>query len=321
MELHVIIDNLPADDMPQLHSEHGLCLHFAIDGKNYLVDTGASGKALENMDMLYHNGTGVSQAEDIGAVFISHGHNDHTGGVRKFIERNPAAPIYLHSSIRGNYFFSSRPKNGVREARSIGMEQALFAEYEDRFREIEGPTCITDRITLIPITCTKEYATPMGNEFLYKNDFPDNFSHETAILVEHTPGEYTVISPCTHNGILNVLECCREYIVRAVDLHQNGHFPAQVNVEPGAATGMRLSGRVEIKYFVGGLHYVDYLQGCGENKEAAQIIGTAHKLKELYPALKVFSGHCTCSAAGELMQGILGENYSTFCTGATISCI
>ena len=175
------------------------------------------------------------------------------------------------------------------------MEQALFAEYEERFREIEGATRITEKIALIPITGSKGFATPMGNEFLFKNDLPDNFSHEVAILVEHTPGEYTIISPCTHNGILNVLECCREH--------------------------PDLSGRGKIKYFVGGLHYVDYLQGCGENKEAAQIIGTAHKLKELYPALKVFSGHCTCSAAGELMQSVLGENYSTFCTGTTISCI
>lgn len=295
MELHVIIDNLPSGKMPQLHSEHGLCLQFSIDGQNFLVDSGASGKALENMDMLHSNGTAVPQPEDIDAVFISHGHNDHTGGLRKFIERNPAAPIYLHNSVRGNYFFSCRPKNGIREARSIGMEQALFAEYEERFREIEGATRITEKIALIPITGSKGFATPMGNEFLFKNDLPDNFSHEVAILVEYTPGEYTVISPCTHNGILNVLECCREH--------------------------PDLSGRGKIKYFVGGLHYVDYLQGCGENKEAAQIIGTAHKLKELYPALKVFSGHCTCSAAGELMQSVLGENYSTFCTGATISCI
>ena len=224
MELHVIIDNLPSGKMPQLHSEHGLCLQFSIDGQNYLVDSGASGKALENMDMLLSNGTAVPQPEDIDAVFISHGHNDHTGGLRKFIGRNTAAPIYLHNSVRGNYFFSCRPKNGIREARSIGMEQALFAEYEERFRELEGATRITEKIALIPITGSKGFATPMGNEFLFKNDLPDNFSHEVAILVEHTPGEYTVISPCTHNGILNVLECCREH--------------------------PDLSGKGEIKYFV-----------------------------------------------------------------------
>ncbi len=450
-----------------LCNEHGLCLHFALDGKNYLVDTGASGKALDNMDTLHRNGNSVPQAEKIDAVFISHGHNDHTGGLRKFIEQNSTAPIYLHNSIRGNYFFSSRPKNGVREARSIGMEQALFAEHQERFLEIEGVTRITEKITLIPVTGTKGYAAPMGNEFLFKNDFPDNFAHEVAILVEHAQGKYTVISPCTHNGILNVLECCTRYLstpscagngewcqngyfsapscagngewcqnghISAPDCAgneewcknghfsapscagngewcqngyfsapndaqnekwckngyfsapscagnekwcqnghfsapndagnekwcQNGHFSAPSCAENeewcqnghfsapsygknraadgatvgatgettagatgeagGGAAGEVLSGRGEIRYFVGGLHYVDYLQGCGENKEAAQIIGTANKLRELYPGLKVFSGHCTCSAAGELLGSVLGDNYATFCTGSTIMC-
>ena len=421
MELHVIIDNLPLQEIPYrsgmdisavatdepgrvksaaegmdaekhaaggmaLCNEHGLCLHFALDGKNYLVDTGASGKALDNMDTLHRNGNSVPQAEKIDAVFISHGHNDHTGGLRKFIEQNSTAPIYLHNSIRGNYFFSSRPKNGVREARSIGMEQALFAEHQERFLEIEGATRITEKITLIPVTGTKGYAAPMGNEFLFKNDFPDNFAHEVAILVEHAPGKYTVISPCTHNGILNVLECCTRYLsapscAENGEWCQNGHFSAPNDAqnekwcknghfsapscaeneewcqngyfsEPsygknraadgatvgatgetaggatvgatgeagGGAAGEVLSGRGEIRYFVGGLHYVDYLQGCGENKEAAQIIGTANKLKELYPGLKVFSGHCTCSAAGELLGSVLGDNYATFCTGSTIMC-
>lgn len=290
MELHVIIDNLPCGKMPALHSEHGLCLQFAMDGNNYLVDSGASGKFLQNMEQLGHKG--ICLPHEVDAVFISHGHNDHTGGLRSFLESNTHAPIYLHSSIRGNYFFSCRPKNGIREARSIGMEQALFAESGHRFREIDSPTRITEKITLIPISGGKPYPTPMGNEFLYMNDFPDKFPHETAILVEHAPGEYTVISPCTHNGILNVLECCSSHI----------------------ASG-------KIRYFVGGLHYVDYLQGGGENKEAAQIAGTARKLRELYPSLKVFSGHCTCSAAGELLESILGDHYSTFCTGTTISCI
>ncbi len=327
MELHIVIDNLPAlENAPEqgnaseqgnageeanhglpLKYEHGLSIHFRLEGKHYLVDTGASGKFLENLPLI--RGLEGLSAEDIDAVIISHGHNDHTGGLRKFFECNTTAPVYLHSTIRGNYFYSCRPKNGVREARNIGMEQALFIDHGHRFVEFGTPLQLSDKVTLLQAHCQAPtsgqkaiHPTPMGNEFLYKNDFPDNFSHETITLVEFAPCRYAVISPCTHNGILNVLTRCEEWLQ--------------------SEAGKGLSGKeYELSYFVGGLHYVDYLGMGQEEKEAAPILGTANILKEKYPALKIFSGHCTCPAASRLLESVLGENYEVFHTGSAISCI
>lgn len=314
MELHILIDNLPAENCPELHNEHGLSVYFTLDGKHWLADTGASGKFMHNMEQLRICTPQMCPVEEIDGVFISHGHNDHTGGLRTFIESNCRAPIWLHNSIRGNLFFSCRPRPAkpsaatdsaegglqatINEYRSIGMEQALFAEYGDRFREIDSPTKITEKITLIPITGERPYPTPMGNEFLYKNDLPDNFTHETVILIEHSEGKYAIISPCTHNGILNVLECCSRY------MEEN--------------SSRKLSGKGEITHFIGGLHYVDYLATGEGEKETASIKETATRLKKLYPALKLYSGHCTCSTAGEILKNILGENYSTFRTGTSL---
>ncbi len=298
MKIDVIIDNqAPSQQVgprllrkvgDRLAAEHGLSFHFSLDGKHYLVDTGASGAFIENMEML--SGNGVCKVEDIDAVFISHGHNDHTGGLRKFFEHNSEAPVYLHNSIRGNFFYSCRPKNGVREARNIGMEQALFADYGHRFTEIGETTSITEKITLIPLSGRRKFSTPMGNEFLYCNDLRDNFTHEVAVLVEYAPEEFAVISPCSHNGILNILEDCREWI-----------------------------GKGCIKHFIGGLHYADYLlMGQGE-KEAASILETASIIKEKYPHLKIHTGHCTCTRAGQLLADALGEQCSIFCSGYTIN--
>lgn len=299
MKLHVLIDNLPNPATPALQHEHGLSMLLSLKGNNYLIDTGASGKFLENLQLLKETENSLPLAGEIDAVIISHGHNDHTGGLRKFFEANETAPVYLHSEIEGNWFFSCRPKNNVREARSIGMEQALFAEYPQRFSQTDKPVAITEEITLLPASAHKKYATPMGNEFLYKNDFPDDFSHELITLIEHSPSCYAVVSPCTHNGILNVLEVCVEHI------HQ-------------------LSGRKReecsamIKYFVGGLHYVDYLLIDQGEKETASIIETAKLVKDMYPCMKIFSGHCTCSNAGNTLKGVLEEKYNTFYSGYTI---
>ena len=292
MKLHVLIDNLPNPENPMLQHEHGLSLLLQTpQGKNYLIDTGASGKFLQNLELLRENDPSLPTAAEIDAVIISHGHNDHTGGLRTFLEHNTTAPVYLHNSIQGNLFYSCRPKNGIREARNIGMEQALFAEYGHRFMEIDTPTGITGQITLIPVSSSAGYPTPMGNSFLYCNDLPDNFTHEVAILAEYTPGEFAIISPCSHNGILNILDVTSSL----------------------CTTASKSAG-----FFIGGLHYVDYLNPCDAKKEATQIVQAAEYIKEQYSKLKVFSGHCTGNDARQVLQNSLKGKYTHFSTGTVI---
>ena len=311
MKLHVLIDNLPPQATAQqpdgaknpysgnsLSCEHGLSFLLQTpQGENFLIDTGASGGFIGNMQQLKNeNPDNFCNIEEIDGVFISHGHNDHTGGLRRFIETNASAPIWLHGTIQGNWFFSCRPKNNIREARSIGMEQSLFAEYGDRFVHISQPTAITGNITLIPVgDPAGSHPMPLGNRYLYKNDFPDNFSHEIAILVEFAPLQYAIISPCSHRGMLNILHHCTQFL------------PIRTS-----------SQRAKIRYFIGGLHYVDYLNEEDAKKEAAQIVQAAEYIKEHYPNLKVYSGHCTGSTAREMLQDALKENYAHFCTGTTI---
>ena len=190
-------------------------------------------------------------------------------------------------------FFSCRNRGaspsapGVMEARSIGMEQSLFAEYSHRFIQISEPVSITGQITLVPTgNSSNAQPKPLGNRYLYCNDLPDNFTHEIAILAEYTPGAFAVISPCSHNGILNILP-----------IRMSSH---------GA------------KYFIGGLHYVDYLGGEDAKKEAAQIIQAAEIIRDKYPQMKIVSGHCTCAKAGEMIKSVLGDRYKTFCSGYSI---
>ena len=295
MKLHVLIDNLPNPANPALQHEHGLSILLQTDeGKNYLIDTGASGKFLENLEILRQTDSSLPSAEEIDAVIISHGHNDHTGGLRKFFEANETAPVYLHSEIKGNWFFSCRPKNNVREARSIGMEQSLFAEYSHRFIQVSESLSITENLTIIAMGGHPvEYPMPLGNKYLYKNDFPDDFFHETAVLIEFAPQQYAIISPCSHCGILNILDRCIQKL----------------------PIGTSSQGA---KYFIGGLHYVDYLGEEDAKKEAAQIVQAAGYIKEKYPYLKVVSGHCTCTRTGDIIRSVLYGRYATFCSGYSI---
>ena len=47
-------------------------------------------------------------------------------------------------------------------------------------------------------------------------------------------------------------------------------------------------------------------------------IAVAGYIKEKYPNLKIVSGHCTCSKAGDILKSVLDDRYATFCSGYSI---
>jgi 7,8-dihydropterin-6-yl-methyl-4-(beta-D-ribofuranosyl)aminobenzene 5'-phosphate synthase len=68
-----------------LKSGHGECFHFAMGGKQVLLDAGWKGKKLmHNMKKL-----GID-TDDIEKLVLSHGHVDHTGGLKSFLEARKA---------------------------------------------------------------------------------------------------------------------------------------------------------------------------------------------------------------------------------------
>lgn len=70
--------------------EQGFCIFVETDaGQRMLVDAGASEMAvLNNLRCIGH------EPKDINAVFVTHGHYDHVGGLVPFI--NAGVPIYTH---------------------------------------------------------------------------------------------------------------------------------------------------------------------------------------------------------------------------------
>ena len=61
-----------------LRSEHGLSLYIETSGKKILFDSGTSGLFMENAIKM---GIDISK---IDYAIISHGHNDHGGGLERF---------------------------------------------------------------------------------------------------------------------------------------------------------------------------------------------------------------------------------------------
>jgi 7,8-dihydropterin-6-yl-methyl-4-(beta-D-ribofuranosyl)aminobenzene 5'-phosphate synthase len=127
MRWTVLVDNRTND--PVLETEHGLSLLLETECHRVLLDTGASDMFIRNAELL-----GVNLS-DVDYVFISHGHSDHAGGLRYFLEHNQKAQIIVSPDAMSGKFFSKR-----------GNLHSITSEW---------PEIDDDRLILINQTCEK----------------------------------------------------------------------------------------------------------------------------------------------------------------------
>lgn len=91
MAITVICDNNPYKQ--GLQTDWGFsCLITGVE-KTILFDTGPGGSLVGNMEKL------AVEPKTIDIVFLSHIHNDHTGGLNSFLQRNSDVTVYLPESF------------------------------------------------------------------------------------------------------------------------------------------------------------------------------------------------------------------------------
>ena len=193
MRWTVLVDN--RTNNPVLLTEHGLSILLETERHRILLDTGASDVFIRNAERL-----GIDLG-DIDYVFISHGHSDHAGGLRYFLEHNQRAKIIVSPDAMSGQFFSKR-----------GHPHSITTDWP----EIER-----DRPILIDHTCEiaegihaiahipQVHPMPKGNQNLYIKDsdgqyIPDDFRHELAL---YTDG--LLFTGCAHSGLENILSACQ----------------------------------------------------------------------------------------------------------------
>lgn len=268
----ILADNRKTDE--SLESEHGLCALVDTGNKKILFDTGVSGMLLRNAQQL---GTDLKEVD---FVCISHGHNDHTGGLVHFLEINSKAKVLISRHALTQKFYSV--KNGLR---NLGTDFE-WGKYKERFLLIDKKECIDD---LFIFSCnTNTFPSPKANETLYKATekglILDNFDHELVFCIgKSNPLIYT---GCAHKGLLNILQSTEKYM---------GRKPSIV---------------------LGGFHLPDRSRGwVFETEKELSDIGIA--LRKNYPDTYFLTGHCTGNHSFCVLKEQLNQHIKLFYTGFT----
>lgn len=189
MKITVLCENTTSN--PSFEAEHGLSLYIETETHKILFDMGQSDLYVRNAEKL-----GVDLTE-VDIAVLSHGHYDHGGGLRKFLEINKKASVYLSK-------FAFEPHyNGCEKY--IGLDVSL----KDNPRLIFTDDVFEIESGLTLYSCNnreqKFYLGSFGLNSLENNKFvPDDFRHEQYLLIEEK-GRKVLISGCSHKGILNIV--------------------------------------------------------------------------------------------------------------------
>ena len=118
----------------KLQAEHGLSLYIETAEHKLLFDTGASDLFISNARLLHID------LREVDYLILSHGHSDHTGGLRHFLELNTIATVVCKRSIFLPKFKDDR-ENGIKHTETFDLS---------RFRFIDQRTELLPGVVLFP---------------------------------------------------------------------------------------------------------------------------------------------------------------------------
>ncbi len=175
-----------------LKSAHGLSLYIEHNNHKLLFDLGPNNNFYKNGKIL-----GVDFKE-IDTVIISHGHFDHGNGLKKFMEINSKAKIYLSEEA-----FNKQAKKIGPIYFPIGIKKPNVM---DRIIKVTKNIEIAKDIKIY--ANVKNVDLIIGDNSLYtKKDNKyviDKFNHEIYLVITNEKNK-VLLSGCSHKGIENIV--------------------------------------------------------------------------------------------------------------------
>ena len=194
MRATVLIDNLPTEGFI---CEWGLAIHIEYNGKNYLLDSGATDGFARNAQNM---GVDLSRVH---AGVLSHAHADHSDGIPAFFAINNHAKFHMRKNTAPNCY----DRNVFKHNRYIGIQKDLLTTYQDRIVMVSGDYKLDEGVWLIPHKTPGLEAMGKRNGMYMRKHHKwvlDNYEHEQSLVFETEKG-LVIFNSCSHAGAAAII--------------------------------------------------------------------------------------------------------------------
>lgn len=245
-----------------LIGEHGLSFYVEADDRRILFDTG------QNLGIANNAGVLGIDLSRIDTVVLSHGHYDHSSGLKSLLDCNTDFTLCAHPDV-----FSPKVRGEGDGHKYIGIpvDRNALEQKGIKIQLDKDPVSLAPGITTtgeIPFTNDFE---AVGSEFYLKNgdDFTaDTLADDRALILDTKKGLVVVLG-CSHRGVINTLN----------------HVT-------------KIAGRNTIHAILGGLHL-----GKASDEKLEKIVDHLHT----FGLDKIGVGHCTGPRAFVVLANKFGE--------------
>ena len=179
--------------------EHGFSCYIEDGESCVLFDTGYS-------DVFMRNAANMDiDLSNLTDIVLSHGHDDHTGGLRYLTKRVDLRDVTLtaHPGVFDRRIINGREASCPLTAEELGEKCTLRLSRE--------PLRISDNLLFlggIP-QLTDQTRAPLGRRF-HQGLESDDYIMDDSALVYRSPHGLFIITGCAHSGICNIVSYARQ---------------------------------------------------------------------------------------------------------------
>ncbi|MDM0652930.1 MBL fold metallo-hydrolase [Clostridium perfringens] len=272
LRITTLVENTKISD--EYENKHGLSFHIETEKHNILFDLGPKNTFLTNAKKLNIN------LEEVDIVVISHGHNDHGGGLEEFLKINNKAKVYIHKDAFNEYYSMA----GIFK-KYIGLDKEL--KKNPRIILTEGDMKIDDEVYLFSVVENRHKVSKF-NKVLYKRVdgmyLEDDFVHEQSLIITED-NKNVLMGGCAHNDIRNIIDKAEVIIGKDLD------------------------------YVISGFHIFNPSTGISESDLFINTLGDNLNKRNT----KFYTCHCTGMRAFKMLEEKLQDKIEYISTGQVLN--